>query len=237
MRVLDVARWELSCMAIMESVGAAMKRPDAWWVVAGNAIPVAGVLFFGWAALPLLVFYWIENVVVGVVNCAKILIAGGTKDGVQRVLGVALVPFFIFHYGLFCFVHGIFVFAMFTMSGVMHGGAQPTTDSFDLVGRVLGMLEADRDLLWSVVALAVVQLGSFVVVWLGGRRWREVDAMRQMFEPYGRIVVMHFTIFIATIPVLLLGQPMIAVLVLALLKSGLELGLPQFKIAAPDVAS
>ena len=85
----------------------------------------------------------------------------------------------------------------------------------------------------SVVALAVVQVAGFAFFWIGGGRWRESNAIQQMFEPYGRIVVLHLTIFIATIPVIALGQPMIAVLVLALLKSSLELGLPQFQVASP----
>jgi Family of unknown function (DUF6498) len=224
-------------MAGFNWIGEALRRPGAAWVVAANAIPVAGVLLFGWQALPLLVFYWIENVVIGAVNVAKILIAGVTKDVVQRILAFVLAPFFILHYGLFCFVHGIFVFAMFTMSDTIHAGVEPTTESFDLTGRVLGMLQGDSDLLWSVVALCVIQLGAFAIFWVGGRRWRDVDAVRQMFEPYGRIVVLHLTIFIATIPVLLIGQPMLAVLVLALLKSGLELGLKPFQVAVPDLPS
>jgi hypothetical protein len=224
-------------MAGFNWIGEALRRPGAAWVVAANAIPVAGVLLFGWQALPLLVFYWIENVVIGAVNVAKILIAGVTKDVVQRILAFVLAPFFILHYGLFCFVHGIFVFAMFTMSDTIHAGVEPTTESFDLTGRVLGMLQGDSDLLWSVVALCVIQLGAFAIFWAGGRRWRDVDAVRQMFEPYGRIVVLHLTIFIATIPVLLIGQPMLAVLVLALLKSGLELGLKPFQVAVPHLPS
>jgi putative copper export protein len=141
------------------------------------------------------------------------------------------------HYGLFCFVHGIFVFAMFTMNDAFHAGVEPTTESFDLVGRVVAMLQADSDLMWSTVALCIVQVGAFGIFWLGGQRWRETDAIRQMFEPYGRIVVMHLTIFIATIPVLIIGQPMLAVLVLALLKSGLDLGLAPFQVATPEFPS
>lgn len=224
-------------MARFNTIGEALRRPDAAWIIASNAIPVAGVLFFGWQALPLLVFYWIENVVIGAFNLPKILVAGLTKDKVQGIASVVLVPFFILHYGLFCFVHGIFVFAMFTMSETIHSGVAPTTDSFDLTGRVFQMLQTDSDLLWSVVALCLVQAGSFAVFWLGGRRWRETDAIRQLFEPYGRIVVMHLTIFIATIPVIVIGQPMLAVLVLALLKSGLELGLKQFQVAGPQLPS
>lgn len=224
-------------MAGFVSVGEALRRPDAAWIVAANAIPVAGVLLFGWQALPLLVFYWIENVVVGAINAVKIFIASITKDAAHRIAGVALVPFFVLHYGLFCFVHGVFVFAMVRLSDAIYAGAEPPADGFNLIGGVLGMLEANTELFWSVVALVIVQVGAFAVFWVGGRRWREVEPIRQMFEPYGRIFVMHLTIFIATIPVLLLGQPMFAVLVLALLKSGLELGLKQFQVAVPDLSS
>lgn len=223
-------------MAIIEAASKALERPDAAWILAANAIPVIGVLFFGWQALPLLVFYWIENVVIGGFNAAKILIASMTRDTAQRWAGLFLVPFFAFHYGLFCFVHGVFVFAMFTMSDLIHTGVDPEPDSFELVPRVIGTLETDNGLFWGVVALMIVQSAAFAIVYVGGRRWLEVQPIQQMFEPYGRIVVLHMTIFIATIPVLALGQPFVAVLVLALLKSGLELGLPQFQVAAPDLS-
>ena len=32
------------------------------------------------------------------------------------------IPFFIFHYGMFCFVHGVFLFAIFDREG---GGFEP----------------------------------------------------------------------------------------------------------------
>jgi hypothetical protein len=47
---------------------------------------------------------------------------------------------------------------------------------------------------------------------------------------------MHMTIIFAMLPVLALGQPMVAVLILALLKSGLELGLPALSVASPDLS-
>ena len=124
-----------------------------------------------------------------------------------------------------------------TLTFVTPAAGQIRLRLLDLTGRVFQMLQTDSDLLWSVVALCLVQAGSFAVFWLGGRRWRETDAIRQLFEPYGRIVVMHLTIFIATIPVIVIGQPMLAVLVLALLKSGLELGLKQFQVAGPELPS
>lgn len=207
---------------------AVLDRPGAWWTIASNAIPVVGVVFFGWQALPLLVFYWLENVVIGALNVPKLIISGATKPMPQPLVGLFFAAFFIVHYGMFCFVHGIFVFAMFTMSDLVHGGVEPASTSFDLITSVSLVMNAE--LFWSTVALVAIRLGEFVLLWLGGGVWRTVEPQTQIFEPYGRIIVMHLTIFIATIPVLVLGQPMLAVLALALLKTALELGSTFFQL-------
>jgi hypothetical protein len=217
-------------MTNLETLAAALKRPEGQWTLAANAIPVFGVLFFGWAAMPLMVFYWIENVLIGAFNLPKILIAGFTKPVPMNWVSLFLAPFFVFHYGLFCFVHGVFIFAMFSFADAIAGRSEPSAEAMDVVARATQMLQDDADLRWSVIALVVVLAFRFFVLWLGRAEWRNADPMTQMFEPYGRILVMHFTIFVCTIPVIALGQPMIGVLVLALFKTALELGLPQFKI-------
>jgi hypothetical protein len=220
----------LSSNSTVEALASALKTPEGWWTLASNTIPVVGVLVFGWAALPLLIFYWIENVLIGAFNVPKIVIAGVSKGAPLSWLSLLLAPFFVFHYGLFCFVHGIFIFAVFAMTGLISSGVEPTTDSFDVTSRVAAMLQSDSDLRWSVIALLAVLTFRFLVLWLGRREWRVTDPMRQMFEPYGRIVVLHLTIMVMTIPILLIGQPVIAVLFLALFKTALELGLPYFRI-------
>jgi len=214
----------------LEPVLAALKRPEGLWTLASNAIPVFGVLFFGWAALPLMVYYWLENVLIGVLNLPKILLAGLTKALPQKVLALILAPFFVFHYGLFCIVHGAFVFGLFAASDVFAGRAEPATKSFDVFGRVGAMLRDGGDFKWSVVGLVAILLFRFIVLWLGRAQWRETDPQRQMTEPYGRVVVLHFALFLAAIPIVAFGQPAIGVFFLALFKTALELGLPQFQI-------
>jgi hypothetical protein len=206
----------------------ALGRPEAIWIVASNAIPIFGVLFLGWPAFSLLLFYWIENVVIGGFNALKIAASGIGKPKALAAFTLFLVPFFIFHYGMFCFVHGVFVLAMFSFSG----GAQPALAGVDGVTDVVSVvwtqLETDRDLRLSVLALVGVQAAWFAVLWLGAGKWRDTNPFAQMMEPYGRILVMHLTIFAATIPVLLLGQTWIAVAALAVLKACMELGLADF---------
>jgi hypothetical protein len=44
-------------------------------LLAANAIPLVGVLFFGWSLLTILVLFWIENGIVGFWNVPRILLA------------------------------------------------------------------------------------------------------------------------------------------------------------------
>ena len=47
-------------------------------LVIANAIPLVGVLFFGWSLITILVLYWIENGIVGFWNIPKIALAQGS---------------------------------------------------------------------------------------------------------------------------------------------------------------
>ncbi len=44
-----------------------------------NAIPLVGVLFFGWSLLTILVIYWVENGIVGFWNVPRIALAEGSS--------------------------------------------------------------------------------------------------------------------------------------------------------------
>jgi hypothetical protein len=43
-----------------------------------NAIPLVGVLFFGWSLLTILVLYWVENGIIGLWNVPKLALARGS---------------------------------------------------------------------------------------------------------------------------------------------------------------
>jgi hypothetical protein len=205
-------------------------RPEAVWIVLSNAIPIFCVVFLGWPAFSLVLFYWIENVVTGAFNVLKLAISGFTKPRAVAVFTVFLVPFFCFHYGLFCFVHGTFLVSIFTIAGTFQDQSGLSSGMPDLLTTVWREVETDADLRAAVLSLIAVQAGWFAAIWLAQARWRTVNPLAQMMEPYGRIVVMHMTIFVATIPVVLLGEGVVAVLALAILKCGLELGMPQFDL-------
>ena len=43
-------------------------------IIAANLIPIYGVLFLGWQVLPVMIFFWIENVLIGVFNVFKMFL-------------------------------------------------------------------------------------------------------------------------------------------------------------------
>jgi hypothetical protein len=141
-------------------------------VVAGNMVPLVGVVFAGWSVLTILLLYWLESAVVGVFNFAKILAARGptptSYSGPTHPVGVAL--FFCVHYGLFWIVHGVFAFALGAAAG---GGFDPSA------------------LLWALPWLVAVHAYDHVVEYRRGREYLRVSPGEQLFRPYGRVLAMH----------------------------------------------
>ena len=115
-----------------------------------NALPIAGVLLLGWKVFPLVLLYWLENVVVGGVNVGKLLLAQ-PQEPAYSVGKLFIIPFFIFHFGMFTLVHGVFVFALF--------GAK-SLPRFDSLAELPAAIRAYH-LGWGVLALVVSHGLSF----------------------------------------------------------------------------
>jgi len=86
--------------------------PSALVLVAANLVPLAGVLFFGWSVFATLLLFWVENVIVGGFNVLRMLWAQPDNPLIW-VAKAGTIPFFIFHYGMFTTVHGVFVLTLF----------------------------------------------------------------------------------------------------------------------------
>jgi hypothetical protein len=183
-------------------------------LVVGNLIPLVGVVVLGWQVGLVLGLYWLENGVVGVINCVKMAMAQG--DGpAGRTLKLTQIPFFIVHYGLFWFVHGVFV-------GVI--AAIGTDGTFVGGGFGIAAVEADPlAILVAVVGLAAGHIVSFWVNFVGKGEYRTVTVMRQMQAPYGRMVVLHLAIVFGGLFIAMLGSPEGPIIVLVLGKTVLDL--------------
>src|SRR5512142_1860469 len=79
-------------------------KPTGWVLVAANLLPDLGVLVLGWDIRSALVLFWSENVGTGLFTVLRIALAKG-----ELPMKIFLIPFFLFHFGMFTAVHGIFV--------------------------------------------------------------------------------------------------------------------------------
>ncbi|MEZ6071191.1 MAG: DUF6498-containing protein [Pirellulales bacterium] len=80
------------------------------------------------------------------------------------------VPFFTIHYGMFCFVHGVFVLVLFGRDGGFL--AQPS-DPFDAVPQ-LGEQLLHGGMLLALISLGLSHLFSFVKNYLIGGEYRRI---------------------------------------------------------------
>jgi len=169
-------------------------------LIAANLVPVFGVLFLGWSVAAILVLYWTENVIIGILNIPKMWACeGGTGNK------IFITPFFAFHYGMFCFGHGAFISEIFD--------ARPMFDS----------LLSGGPLLWTSASFLFSHLVSMLINFYGKREYEGRQVGTQMAIPYGRIVVLHIVILIGGFLVQLVGAPIIALLLLVVLKTGIDL--------------
>jgi hypothetical protein len=218
-------------------------------LVAFNLIPLAGVLFWGWNVATLLVLYWVENGIVGILNVPKMLLADGPDEPATRVVAVrgvgpvtvgrsgmtakaALIPFFLVHYGIFWLVHGVFVFALPQFVGAAAGPTfapdvfGPGFDPQTFEGVIVQTRSVGPDLsavAWAAVGLAISHTASFLINFVGRGEYRKVSVARQMFAPYGRLVILHLTILFGAFLSLTIGSPIGAIVVLVLLKTAVDL--------------
>ena len=183
--------------------------PSAYVLLLANAVPLIGVVARHWTVFAVLLLYWSENVVVGAFNVLKILTAQ-PRDAAAWLGKLFLIPFFIFHFGMFTYVHGVFVFSLFGH------------DAFSYPSGIVAALRANR--LMPAIGMLLLSHGfSFVHNYLMDGENVQASLPQLMALPYGRVVVLHLTVLFGGFAVMALGAPVIAMVVLVALKTGLDL--------------
>jgi len=205
-RLLDPGYW-----------GRALTQPVVWLGLAIDLLPIYGVLAWGWTAVPLVLLYWMENIVAGAMTIPRIVISGSTYGPVGWLAGAGLSVFFVFHYGLFCMVHGTFLmgFAAFA-SGP---SAMATMPIMDFTGMFEYSLRSGLHVDWMLYAIIGFQVVVFLWDFLIKGEYKTTNPMVEMFAPYGRIVILHFGLFVGAGALFVLGQPMLGVLGLIIFRA------------------
>ena len=189
------------------------RDPIAWLILAVDLFPIIAVLTMGWGAAALVFLYWLENLIIGAATLAK-MTATSLKNGPGGLVGMAFLgPFFFIHYGMFCFVHGVFVSLFANLSSGTEPGF-PTP--FGLIDQALN---SGPNMTTFILAIIAVQIILFAQDYILRGEYRESSVDKEMMAPYGRIIVLHFGIFAGAFAMAALGEPMIGILALILLRA------------------
>ena len=179
-------------------------------------VPLFGVLFSDWDVGLVLGLFWIENLIIGVLNLLKMLIVGVRQKAAKAMF---LCPFFVFHYGLFCLGHGTLMWEILDLGEINHAlsplyhihaeaesGFASIAANFGglfggLFGEGLALVFNFIELYKPTIYLAILVLCCSHIVRLienfilrGGILKETVDTL--MVRPYGQIIVMHIGLLV-----------------------------------------
>lgn len=210
--------------------------PASLVLIAMNLVPLIGVVLFGWDAGTIIFLYWLENVLIGILNIPKLLSCRGyvprsgeeikirqelseatgvfaqsqAADGGRVPIGALLflAVFFSVHYGIFCFGHYMFIQSLF--EGMPKFSELPTA----LAGGFL---------LWSLLGLALSHSVSMIINFYGKKEYLTRSANVQMFLPYTRIIVLHMVIIFGGFLALVFNEGLGILIMLVIIKTVVDL--------------
>ncbi len=185
--------------------------PQDLLIICGlNLLPLCGVFLWGWQSFDLVFLYWMENVVIGAVMILRMVVRR-YESLFELAFPLFLAPFFVVHYGMFCWGHGTFVISLF---GDFSNG-------MDLMPAVLEVL-AEPTMLMALASLVFLQLFD----WQRdiARHGFGTDSVKDvMVAPYRRIVVLHITIIASGFLLGVLEEPLAGLVLLVVLKTLFDL--------------
>ncbi len=175
------------------AASASLRSPLLWLDVALYLLlPLVGLLWWGWDWRPVVLLYWLENVTIGGVTFIALrrrAAAGGEGPG-----GFPS-SFFLMHYGIFTFVHGVFVIVLILLAPVITGSES-----------------APFDALWLMLAWLV----ATGLAWYSASR-SDPPPRAGVGRAYGRVIVLHVVVLGAVWLIEALGLPAIVAIVLVVL--------------------
>lgn len=160
-------------------------KPSVAALLIANIAPVYGVLFLGWTVFPLMLLFWLENVIIGIFNVFRLLACspGNIKLWFAKIF---FIPFFCVHYGMFTAIHGIFVIVLF--------GHEPFKNSpLSDINQIIYIIKSE-DLIYAVLILFLSHTFSFLWNFIGQKEYEKTTPEELMLRPYGRIAVLHITL-------------------------------------------
>ena len=222
-RVLAPA--EVARLAAMLQAGVDVpwwKQPAALMLVAMNLAPLAGVAFFAWDLLAVMLAFWIDGVAIGLFGIPRIALARRhdivplTHDGYRSPAYLAAEFAAIF--GTLTLFHGIFIVILFgVVAWYLADLRLPLT-----IQEWLAMLPGPELAVAGLAAL-LTRGYDFLTQYLLPRAYETADAEREVRAPYGRLILTYFVVMASGGMVMSLNAPVGALALLVVLKTAVDL--------------
>jgi hypothetical protein len=185
-----------------------------------NLIPLYQVVFRGASVFAVVLLFTLENMVIGFFNVLKMRRAEGDAKAGQ-------IAAFVFIYGAFTLGHLAFVFMLFGLDTLTDFNLDWPPGFFWGVSVVIaGMLDpftAGEIKLWFPLLGLFVSHGlSYRINFIGRREFEQRTVESLVFRPFQRVFVLHVTVLLGGLAVTLTGTHVSALILLVLLKIGVD---------------
>lgn len=169
-------------------------------LIAANLIPIIGILFLQWDPKYVIILYWAESAIIGILNIAKMLMTGFHSNALVLIFAIFLSGFFLIHYGGFMTGHGVF------LSVILFGGLSGTFNPPDAIPLILKEIsfrtpgEFFNSEFLGFVLLIISHTASYILYFLKDKEYEggHVKLVKLMFAPYQRIIIMQVVIIFGT---------------------------------------
>lgn len=181
-------------------------KPTLAFLLLANVVPLVMVFAEAWSVAEIMLTYWLENVVIGVLNLIRIALCQNPKSVIQKLF---VMGFFTFHYGMFTMAHGAILFSLL-VDDQLDIGFGPK-----MVFEIVNTLH-----LW-LPLLALFVSHGFSLGWhyLREGEYKRLNIATLMMRPYGRVVLLHIVALVGGLVVSKLGAPVFALILLIALKT------------------
>jgi hypothetical protein len=200
-----------------------------------NLIPVWGVIFQNWSAYNILFVFWLQTLVIGVINVPKIIFY--YKKFPTHVLWALLfflLPFIIMMPFLYFFMY--FFLNSSIISIFVSPGQSLIVDDYKIFSDFMIIFKNNLSILW---ILFINEIYKFFVVFIGEKEYQEGrdlpvsvpsgDRINDpTFEPLGRALSIGILALIGFIPTLVTNSTLPAVILLVIGKIAFDIQVEKY---------
>lgn len=176
-------------------------------LVGANLLPLLGVASGDWTLADVMVLFWAESAIIAFYTLLKIAMVAKWWAPFPGL-------FFASHFGGFMAIHFLFIYELF-VRGIGSKGTEQ--------GAVEVLMSLATDLRLALLALIASHGVSFVINFIAQREYESARLGDLMRGPYDRVLLMHFTIILGGGMVMMLHNPVPALVLLIVLKVAADL--------------